>query len=273
MVLVAVVLGAAPAGDADLFLREGDQAFVRGDFEVALQLYGQAEKRTTNPGRVAAHQAAALYRLGQFGEAENAYRCALEDATGARRAALLYDLGNCFLQRSGNTKLRARDRLKLFADAVASYQACLRQPGAEPELLADVRHNLELTRLLWGQARQERNDSEHGSDPNDPKNDPPEMKKPPPGPDGSEPGVGPKPGPDDKGGKVEPGAQQTPQPTPDQAPPGKGNTRALPDDETSPLLSPEEAARHLEMATEKIHARRRGDLQRTVPANPKGRIW
>jgi tetratricopeptide (TPR) repeat protein len=273
LLLIGLLCGAAPSADPEALLRAGDAAFARGDFETAVQCYDRAETRTTNPGRVAAHQAAALYRLGRFAAAEKHYRCALEDADGGRRAALLFDLGNCLLRRAAEPRLRRAERAELYADAVRSYRASLRQEGASPELQADVRHNLELTRLLWGLTRQERSDHDNGPDPENPE-DPPESKKPPPtGSEGGDPGMGAKPDPADKGTKPEPGMQEAPQPTPDQGPPGKGNLKPLTDEENGGPISPEDAARHLELAAAKIRAQRRAQARDLSPANPKGRIW
>jgi Ca-activated chloride channel family protein len=273
LLLTSLLLGAAPAADPDALLRAGDVAFNRGDFEAALRCYDQAEARTANPGRIAAHQAAALARLGQFAAAEQHYRCALEDASGGRRAALLFDLGNCLLRRAAEPRLHRAERAECYADAVRNYRASLRQEGASDELQADVRHNLELARLLWGLVRQERPDKEDGPEPENP-DAPPEPKQPPPvGPEGSDPGLGAKPDPTDKGSKVDPGMQQTPQPTPDQGPPGKGKLKPLPDDENAAAMSPEDAARHLELAAAKIRARHRTQARDMAPANPKGRNW
>src|SRR5205085_1089292 len=88
--LALLLVGAAPEDDLEELIRKGNAAYARGErtsnadaarkeFEAALQFYQKAEERTADPGRVAFNKAAALYRLGQYREAERCYRCCLED--------------------------------------------------------------------------------------------------------------------------------------------------------------------------------------------------
>ena len=83
-----------------------------------------AEEWTTDPGLVAFNKAAALYRLGRFREAELHYRRCREDAVGARRAKLLYDLANCLVQRAGEHDAEA------LAEAIHLYDECRLDPNA-----------------------------------------------------------------------------------------------------------------------------------------------
>src|SRR5262249_36018685 len=156
---VLVLLAAAPPPDPEELVRQGNAAFAREDYAAAVDYYSRAEDGTLDPGLVAYNKAAALYRLaGQpdnaarrgslYREAELQYRCTLEGAAGARRAGALYGLGNSLLQQG------LRRGPAVLQDAVRCYEECLREPELAPELADDARHNLELARLLWLQARE-----------------------------------------------------------------------------------------------------------------------
>src|SRR5207237_4866152 len=138
-----------------------------------IDFYSRAEESVTDPGLVAFNKAAALYHLGRYREAELYYRYGRDEATGLRRARLLYSLGNCLLQQAQDRDTR---RLK---EAMSFYEACMQHEAADASLTADARHNLELARLLWLQAkarkdRGEPENSEQGNDNEQPKypNDP-----------------------------------------------------------------------------------------------------
>src|SRR5262249_32613746 len=102
----------------------------------------EAEGRITDPGLAAFNKAAALYQAGLYRDAELAYRCCLEDASGARRTFALYGLGTALVQQG-------RERgAEVLREAIRAFQACLRQPDLSAELADDARHNLELAKLL-----------------------------------------------------------------------------------------------------------------------------
>src|SRR5207237_98195 len=154
-----VGLGLTSAED-DL-LRRANAAFERGEYDRAVALYERLEDRTADPGQVAFNEAAALYKLGRHRDAEHHYRRALEDAVGPRRSAALFGLGNSLVQQES---LGA----PALAEAVRRYEECLALGGDEPAP-DDVRHNLELARLLWLQARADRKDSDKGGSDDAPK--------------------------------------------------------------------------------------------------------
>jgi tetratricopeptide (TPR) repeat protein len=123
-------------------LRRGNAAYDRGDYDKAAGAYSEAEIVTTDPGLAAFNKAAALYQMGQFREAERAYRCALEDAEGARRTYALYGLATALVRQG-------RERgAEVLRDAIRSYEACVQEPAVTAELADDARHNLELAKLL-----------------------------------------------------------------------------------------------------------------------------
>src|SRR6516225_7775579 len=97
------IASAAPALQPDELARQGNAAFERGDYELALKHYEQAEERSHDPGLIAFNEGAALYRTGRYRTAEMHYRRALEGAHGRRRARALHDLGNSLLQQAADS--------------------------------------------------------------------------------------------------------------------------------------------------------------------------
>src|SRR5262249_19398156 len=85
---------------------------------------------------------------------------------------MLYNLANCLLQRA-----QASSDLAIFREAVETYQRCLRQEETPLELQQNARHNLELTKLLWLQARLARASQPDEKEPGQEQN--PEQPKPP----------------------------------------------------------------------------------------------
>jgi Ca-activated chloride channel family protein len=238
------LLGAGPGSDPEECVRQGNAAFARGEFATAVRWYEQAEVYTTDPGQVAFNKAAALYRLGDYREAERHYRRSREGAEGPRLARVLYDLGNCLVQR-------AEDRnLALLEEAIRLYEQCLGQAGADAALAGDARHNLELAKLLWLKAKAAQDDPDRRH-PNQGSEDAP--------PDGPRDQFAH----DGNGGLATPDPRGKVEPLPDQpgdaaaartrqTPPGKGNLPPLPDEDELVALAPEDAAEHLRRAAVRI---------------------
>jgi Ca-activated chloride channel family protein len=123
------LLGAAAGSEGEALergaLERGQQAYGRGDWQTALAAYTEAAATTADPGMASFNQAACLYQLGRWSEAGDAYRRALEDATGMRAAASWYGRGNCLAQlgarRAGPAAVR------LLEDALYAYSEALRE--------------------------------------------------------------------------------------------------------------------------------------------------
>jgi tetratricopeptide (TPR) repeat protein len=272
------LVAAAPALDPEELVRRGNAAFEREDYPTALELYAQAEEKTTDPGLIAFNEATALYRLAAepgsavrraslFREAELHYRRALEDASGARRTKALFGLGNSLLQQG---PVRGADAL---GEAVRAYQQCLaEEPG---QLADDARHNLELAKLLWLQARSAKKDPNKGQteDEDDPLKRQPPQRQPADADTGNQDGnIG---GPGASGDKVParllPGQQplQT-----EERRPGEGNLPPVPDKEDLVAMPPEDAAAHLERATARIlHEDRAHQQQLAKPPTGNVKDW
>ena len=276
--LLAAALGAAAASrppDWPTLLRQGDAAYERGDYTSAKALYEQAGERTTDPGRVTFALAAAQVRLAEASdadrarlarEAEQSYRCCVGPGD-PRRPPALYGLGNALLLEADG---RDADAL---AAAVTAYQQCLAE--ADAALADDARHNLERARLLLrqiapagGRAKEE---SPNGDGPPKPK--PPPDKTPAARPNPTQnPSLNKgKPNPTGDPAKEDDG--QKPSETTETAP-GEGNLPPVPDGADLPPLSAEDAARHLDMAAQRILQDLKDHRRAKTPVPPAGvRDW
>lgn len=268
LLVVPWLLGAVPLSKVEEFIRRGNTAFAGADFTAAVDLYNRAEESAPDPGLVAFNKAAALYHLGRYREAELHYRYCRADATGLRLARLLYGLGNCIVQQAQD-----RDARRL-QEAMRCYEQCLKQESADAALLADARHNLELARLLWLQAKARKDRGE----PENPEQDNNGSSRNPNDAEQAEQLL--RRGMLDPRGKAEPltgtpsdpatatgGKGETP-------PPGKGNLPTLPDTEDLQPLSVEDATEHLQRATARLARERQEYLRQTAPVvSPSVKNW
>src|SRR5262249_58669213 len=134
----------------EALVRAGDNAYRRGDYGRAAELFERAGERATDPGLVAFNLAATKYQLALANEdhvvllreAEQLYSCCLRKGD-PRRARALYGLGNCLLARGGGAALEG-GALRAAADA---YAQCLAEPGVASELAAGARRNPQRARL------------------------------------------------------------------------------------------------------------------------------
>jgi tetratricopeptide (TPR) repeat protein len=257
-------LAAAPVLRPDDLVRQGNTAFTQGDFAAAVEFYARAEERTIDPGLVAFNEATALYQLGRFRDAELRLRRCQEDATGARRARLLYNLGNCLVQQA-----RTRSTSKL-RDAIQCYERCLEQEPFDAELAADARHNLELARLLLQKAAASRESQNEANEDQSSNTVQPDDQRNEARPGGDQSALAQP----DASGKAGPAVNQagernvTPAKTDQPPPPGKGNLPPIPDEDDLATMSPEDAVEHLKQAAARIQRERREYRQRPLPAAP-----
>jgi hypothetical protein len=157
---------------ADELIRQANRAFLGGDQDEAERLYATAEEHTTDPGLVAFNRAAVLFQREQYREAELDYARVLDDAACPpdRAAKAWYNRGTCLVRRGSSSAI--------YRSAIACFERCLDSDAAEKALRADARHNLELAKLLWNDARSKENIPDNPNEnppPEDPRsNYPPE---------------------------------------------------------------------------------------------------
>jgi len=253
-----LALGAA-AGPGDDWLRRGNAAFARQDYDEALRCYAEAEARTTDPGAVAFNAAAALYRLDRFAEAERYFRRCLENARGPRRPQALFNLGNCLLKQADEKNLDA------FARAVQCYEDCLAQTDLDKALRGRAENNLELARLLWQKARAEEPAKQAG---NKQQNKEPKANKKNPEDGGEDSQKGPRNPQDGSGDPTRKDGQKGNDN--DKKGAGKGNLATLPDSEQLVPMTVQETRALLEELTERMRQERQARQRMTAP--PAGRV-
>lgn len=269
LMLVAIVLAAAAPVDVDDLLRRGNAAYADEDYADALQLYEQAEERATDPGLVAFNKAAALYRLDRFREAELHYRRCLEDSLAPRvvgmrprQARAWYDLGNCLLKQAPDDRKTIEQALDCYRESMGLADED--QELLAKELLANVRHNFEVARLLWLEARAKSPDAE---EPDHPKQGPSKESK----QNGSASSKG------DPGKTDEKGTEKTGD-RPGAAKDGKklaalGKLLVLPDEDKLVPLAPEDTMHFLDETRARVLRERREYRRLAVPPSEHVKDW
>lgn len=273
----ALAAAAPPVRDtAEDAIRRANAAFLAGDRPEADRLYVLAEGLTADPGLVAFNRAAVLFQQGDFREAEVHYARTLDDAAcpPERAARAWYNRGTCLLRRGGPASV--------YRSAIACLERCVDAPAADEPVRADARHNLEVAKALWNEARKAdaKEKPNNPPPPEDPRSDPepqPQPKEPEPE---TNPGTG------DTGGKKTGEAPKVgPQPT-DPARPKDADPNAAPvqgapsaapqlqNEDAVQQLSPDDTRAHLRRIAERLDKDRR-DLRRTLspPIRPGVRDW
>jgi tetratricopeptide (TPR) repeat protein len=131
-------------------LRAAERSYLRGDFERAAALYGQAVPETADPGHAVFNRGASLLQEGRFSAAAADFRAALDAGDPDRTARAAYDLGNAELLQA--LQPREEDPAGLLHNAIDHYQTCLDQSGPAADSLRDsANHNQALARKLLDQ--------------------------------------------------------------------------------------------------------------------------
>jgi len=127
--------------------RGADDAFQRGDYAAAVRAYQDAAGNCHDLPALAGNQAAALYRLDRYDDADRRYQIAASSKDELQSARAAYCRGNCALRQACPTE--AAPNPALLDQAADQFRACLTQDAANgDDVFADARHNLELTKLL-----------------------------------------------------------------------------------------------------------------------------
>lgn len=186
--------------------RQGNEAFVAGDYQNALDRYRQAQVESPDEGTFTYNAGNALYRLGQFDRAVSESSRAAAAGSDDLRFRAYYALGNAYFRQQ---KLReARD----------AYKSALKlNPGD-----ADAKFNLEVAQRLLDerQARQQASPSPA------PSPTPPAAAGGQPSPPPGQAAGTPNPGVPGLGSPVPGGQPQPGQSPPSQAQPGQGQPGA-----------------------------------------------
>jgi tetratricopeptide (TPR) repeat protein len=265
---LALVAAAPASAPPDELVRRGNEAVTRKQYADALQLYDQAEERATDPGLVAFNEGVAFYQKGDHPQAELRFRQARQDATSRRRLYAAYNLAASILQTAGDS-----DAAKL-AEAIGLLEECQRSDDADERLAADARHNQELAKMLWVQAKarpaphkDKPPQDDEGPKPPPPKQEP--IKQP-----GGEEGPANPSRANGERTQVTPEDGKDPIKTDGPHEAGAGNLPVIPDrDELAPM-SREDAEAHLREAMQRVMQEGRAHRQRSQrPPSNRVRDW
>lgn len=263
----AVAANSVTERAAEDAIRAGNVAAGRGDFAAAEAHYAAAAERTVDPGLVAFNRAAVSYRRGEWRDAEAGFTRALDDRACPpdRRAKAWYNRGVCLIRRGGLAELRV---------AIDCFESCLVSPVAGAALTADARHNLELAKVLWLEARAKEQKTPL---PNDPPDFPPETDPTPPqqGPGGDDSGDQHQPQSppeiDPRTGLPKDGA--TAQKT-DRRTPGAGTLPVNVGGAALPPRTPEEVRNYLKGVADRLAKERRSVAELVAPPErPRVKDW
>lgn len=270
--LFALSATTVPPADApsDELLRAANNAIRQKNIAGADKLLTSSEDRSTDPGLIAFNRAVMFFEAEEYREAEiNFLRCLEDQAIPSdRRTHAQYNRGVCLVRRG--------DDEKLLRAAISCFEQCLDAAPADGQLARDARHNLELTKLLWNQARAKQ---AAPPTPNAHVEEPPPLRTPEANIDdgGPEPGNGSE-------MKTSPMAAATvPQPgtnpmastqSPEKTA-AAGNAPVLQDDATAlQKISPDDTNRLLDKADARLRtARQRNEQMRAGPERPNVRDW
>ncbi len=245
--LIALAAASAMSQRAVDAERRGDAAFISQRWREAIEAYESAE-RTADPGRVAFNLAVTFSRMGNYRDAERAFRASLDQATGARRLRAYYNLGTVLVLASEG------QHASHLVEAIDCFRRVMASPDAGAELRDDARHNLELAKLLW---KKTSGDAPPPQPPSSPGDDPRGSRTTSNGTptEGGSPANG---TPDPRGPPMPAAGNATP--IDDRPPPGSGRLLPIPEERQHQPLPAGEARELLRQAAERIERERRAML-------------
>ncbi len=141
--------------------REAREAYERGEFAEAARLWGDAAEREEGSAALRYDQGAAAYRAGDWDTAVEAYGEAIRRGDPRLQQRAYYDLGNAEYRRGeaalGEARVRAREA---WQRAVRAYRAALALDADD----ADARHNLALVRRRLAELEDEAEETRDPAD-------------------------------------------------------------------------------------------------------------
>ncbi len=151
MITLAAFFMLSFAGNWADFLRskpeQAQNAYRKGDYKKALELYQDAATRNPDSDTLAYNLGNAQYSLGQYKEAAGQYARIVEKNKPALSGQALYNMGNSLFQMG-----KAGGDQKMLEQALEAYRTSIRQNPADE----DSKYNYELTsRLIQKQQQQQ----------------------------------------------------------------------------------------------------------------------
>jgi Ca-activated chloride channel homolog len=160
MMAVTALFMLSFAGSWADFLRsrpeQAQNAYRKGDFQKALELYQDAATRNPDSDTLAYNLSNAQYSLGQFKEAAGQYAKIAEKDKPELSGRSLYNLGNSLFQMG-----KAGGDQKMLEQALEAYRTSIRKDPEDE----DSKYNYELTRrLIQKQQQQQQQQNQDNKD-------------------------------------------------------------------------------------------------------------
>lgn len=156
LLFAAIAPSVSQAASVRGLVNEGNKAFRAEAYNEALDSYDQALEKDPDSPHASLNRANALYRSGQFAEAAEGYsqavRRGLERGLPQLEAAGLHNLGNALYRQAEQVApTNPRQAVDFLVPAARSYLDAFRAGAGR----TDSAHNLELTRRLIQQLREQ----------------------------------------------------------------------------------------------------------------------
>jgi Ca-activated chloride channel family protein len=163
----AVLLGAGPlfADKTYSANKKANKLYNQGNYEKSLEQYDQALLESPGDSRLKMNKGSALYKLNDFGKAEESYHEAEEVKDPKARADLHYNLGNALYRQGESMEMHGNQQAsEKYKAAVQEYIKALDFRPSDK----DSKWNLQLTQLkiknLENQQQNQQNKDQQGKD-------------------------------------------------------------------------------------------------------------
>ena len=155
--LVCILLGCLPSRAGDL--GDAQNAYQNGDYDTSMQDYQKAAEAYPARPEVQFDRGDAAYKAGEYSEAEEAFRKALETPNLNVQEQSYYNLGNTQYQHGAALLKVDRARtIDLWKSALHSYESALKLKPAQ-----DTQHNYDVVKRKLEELMREQQGGNQGS--------------------------------------------------------------------------------------------------------------
>jgi Ca-activated chloride channel family protein len=149
-VLVVLLLGGSTLRATASDVAEAERAYRSGAYDAAMQAYEKAASRQPLHAELQFNRGDAAYKAGEYGEAEDAFRRALETRNLALQEQSYYNLGNAQFQHGAAlVGVDPPRTIALWEAALHSYDAALHLSAAP-----DTQHNYDVVKRKLEELKQ-----------------------------------------------------------------------------------------------------------------------
>ncbi|HEX4141412.1 MAG TPA: VWA domain-containing protein, partial [Candidatus Methylacidiphilales bacterium] len=154
--VICALLSGTPSHASDL--SQAQQAYQKGDYDTSMQSYGKAAQAYPTRPELQFDRGDAAYKAGEYSEAEEAFRKALETPNLNVQEQSYYNLGNTQYEHGAALVKADRDRtIELWKAALHSYQNALQLKPAP-----DTQHNYDVVKRKLDELMKEQRGGNQG---------------------------------------------------------------------------------------------------------------